>query len=740
MSKNAHSANKAGIPQTVKDHLQSVASIARDFAYWHKDETYLAGLLHDLGKYGDLFQLRLQGKTEKIDHWSAGGNYAARYGCYAAGMVAYGHHVGLKSFDHIMELMTRPVDLLSDGRRYSDNDFPKLLKEMKQDGLKPVKPEHPSRVNFDPKTIGSMLDTRMMFSCVTDADFLDTEAHAIGGIDGKHYRKQNILLQPDVAFKLLCDFRDAKPKTASHEMNEIRERLWNCCVADYPVGTYKIGAPTGSGKTLSMLGFALNHARQHNMSRIIMVVPYLSIIEQTAAEYRRIFSEHFGIEYLLEHHSLTDYAKNDRHDNRYVYAQNWDAPIIITTNVQFFESMFADKSSRCRKLHNIANSVILFDEIQSLPVGLALPTISALDYLSKKYHSTIVFSTATQPNMWRLGNKIENDMTLNCDGMVCWKPIEIVADKKSMFDHLRRVKVEWLDSYDQNKLLTEIEQNKQSAIIFNTKKMAIDFTEKLIARGVNDVYHFSTNICPAHRSIKLAEIRERLLANLPVRLVATQCIEAGVDVDFPTLYRAMAPLDAIIQSAGRCNRNGKLQQLGRMVVFDTGSSQNLYPDVDYLKSTSFTRLLFRKYDGLDIDDPSIFDEYYDMVIRYCGGFDNNRLEDVMNGIRACDFEVVAEHYRIIDQATISVIVNYDEKLFKNANVLPQPDMKTGKRSWRQWFKTVRPITCQIFQPKPSSPSWDNMTAVHKDIDNWYFWNGQYSEIYGLVVPPELMIG
>ena len=383
----------------------------------------------------------------------------------------------------------------------------------------------------------------------------------------------------------------------SATLNDIRQELLQSCLqqAQQKTGTFTLTAPTGSGKTLSMLSFALQHALENGLERVIMVVPYLSIIEQTAKVYRDIFVD-FGDDFILEHHSMaglgaekaeTD-AEGDAEQEQQIKRQrllseNWDAPIIITTSVQFLESLFSNRPSSCRKIHRIANAVILFDEVQTLPTQLAIPSLAAVSHIATNWNSSVVFSTATQPAF----NHLHDEVIKHCSGG--WKPDEIVIHHAVMMDKLRRVNFTWLDGkLTWQDLADTLNQHQQVLCIVNLKRHAQELWQAL--EGEENLFHLSTNLCPLHRQAVLAEVRQRLKDGLPCRLIATQCIEAGVDVDFPIVYRAFAPLDAIIQAAGRCNREGKTD-LGQTFIFTPDCEGWLYPDGTYQQAANVTESL-----------------------------------------------------------------------------------------------------------------------------------------------------
>ena len=305
--------------------------------------------------------------------------------------------------------------------------------------------------------------------------------------------------------------------------------------------------PTGGGKTFTSMAFALEHVKHHGMRRVIYVIPFTSIIEQNAAEFRKAFGE-LGEQAVLEHHSTFDDGKLQNEatkDKLRLASENWDAPIVVTTAVQFFESLFADRSSRCRKLHNIAGSVIILDEAQMLPLNLLLPIMQAIKELAQNYHCSVVMCTATQPAV-----QAENGFYRGFENVR-----EIAPKPTALFDKLRRTTVQYIGTQTDADLLAKLAEHSQMLVIVNNRRHARSLYDQ--AKHLEGTFHLTTLMCAKHRSQKLDEIRGRLKNGEPCRAIATSLIEAGVDVDFPLVMRAEAGLDSVAQAAGRCNREGK---------------------------------------------------------------------------------------------------------------------------------------------------------------------------------------
>ena len=568
--------------QSLRTHLLNVAEKAREFGkpFGYGDEAYCAGLFHDLGKYGHAFQCRLRGHGSGINHWTAGAFEAYRAKAQSAAFAIDGHHKGIPAFAELQNLLIayRQVgDLTQFGIK---EPVATLVERASGDGV-----QLPTDLAFEQpsKSFASALHTRFLFSCLVDADFLDTEAHFKPA--NSTFRCAPSLRAEDNLDGLLSLLRS---KPANGEVNRRRRQLLQDCLAgaNAPSGLFTLTAPTGSGKTLSSLAFALQHVVSHNQAlpaldprrlrRIIAVIPYTTVIEQTAREYRAVFEPHFGPDYVIEHHSAVaprpteSDREHDAEETRLrrarLAAENWDAPIVVTTSVQFFESLFSNRPSDCRKLHNIARSVVLFDEVQTLPPQLVPSLLSAVNLLVKDFGVTAVFGTATQP-------------AFECAGPVIlgeWKPSPIASDAEALAETMRRTRIEIaqpehrMDWQEVASAMLQTGQPQQALCVVNTTKDARALFQllKLSSLGFH-CFHLSSRMCAAHRLYKLKEIRRRLDPNVqePCFVVSTQLIEAGVDVDFPAVWRALGPLDSIIQSAGRCNREGRSTEPRPVYVF-----------------------------------------------------------------------------------------------------------------------------------------------------------------------------
>jgi len=750
----AHSANAAGLWHALSEHLRCVGESSRRFASsapW-ADEAALAGLLHDLGKYADRFQARLKGKDHGLDHWSQGAWIAlSNHRTVAAALAIQGHHIGLQrgasQFLRQMNLSViegrHPLNL-----QLSDPDSKRLLQRAEADALRFVTPETTALQNGFTQAVAAMLDVRLLFSCLVDADFLDTEAHFNGDTNGKQHRPAGPSLDAVAALTALNHYMadNVRANTkADPNVLAARESLWLACglAAEKIPGTFTLTAPTGSGKTLAMLRFALEHAARNNLKRVVLAVPFLTVIEQTARTYRAVFAD-FPEHFVLEHHSLAGLgeesekqdAEGSQERQRRLLAENWDAPIVLTTNVQLLESLFSNRPSACRKLHNLMESVILFDEAQSLPQHLAVATLAALSHLSAAYRSTVVFATATQPAFEVLDAAVIKHATSG------WKPVEAVPNHSGLFKTLKRVEVRWPQADEKSTwidLANQVRQTDQVLVVCNLKRHALALLNEL--KGMDGVFHLSTNLCAEHRRVVLNRVRKRLKSGKPCRLISTQCVEAGVDVDFPTVYRALAPLDAIAQAAGRCNREGRMTLPGEVVVFEPeeeGNWRRRYPTHAYYQATEVCRTMLAQHGNLDINDPEVFQAYYRKLYDLSDPASQNA--ELKEAITALDFVEIARLYRLIDQNAIQVLVPWADRWgdFESLRTEAERDGISAN-----WMRRAQGLAVSVYRPRNGLPEWAipaklrRYSASNSGVsDEWFILEGNfYDDILGLN-PPE----
>jgi len=657
--------------QLLSEHLRQVSEKAASFAapFGAADEARLAGLLHDLGKYADRFQQRLHNPhIHGINHWAAGAVHAYRSG---QPLVAYpidGHHTGIPTArgNESMEQTLRRFADTPERLAFTGcaEDTTTLVARFESDGLALPLPHSTPR---EPDRFVAALRARFILSALTDADFLDTEGHFNSE---QSTRRTNPALRESTALELLLSTLAAK--TSDTELSQLRTELLHACLdrAESPTGLFTLTAPTGSGKTLASLAFALRHIEHHNRSfapddprrlrRIIIVIPYTSIIEQTARIFRSLFSSNFGDDYVLEHHAniapsaeRSTPAERDAEEIRArrarLAAENWSAPIVVTTNVRFFESLFAHKPAACRRLHAIARSVVLFDEVQTLPPALAPSLLSATSLLSRDYGCTTVFMTATQPAF----------ATVPLVAGLTWLPTEINPRPSDFAAALRRTKIVCEpreQPTDWPTLAARINAHDRTLCVVNTTAHARELFRLLPS---DSRFHLSSRLCPAHRLTVLAEVRRRLDPTnpQPCRLVSTQLIEAGVDVDFPAVYRAFGPLDSIIQTAGRCNREGRLPEPGIVTVFHPADPA--MPPGVYTLAARKTEEFLNRFPSAALDDPATYARYFEEFYRLAGraSADNDPVVQLSNTF---DFPAAAEQCRLIDDNTRAVLVEWGE--------------------------------------------------------------------------------
>jgi len=636
--------------QLLEEHLRNVARMAQSFAeaFGAEDWGYLAGLWHDLGKYSKDFQryldtaegidAHIETKIGRVDHSTAGAQHAFNLLNDKGKLLAYaiaGHHAGLP-----------------DGKANSNSCLSYRLKKNI-----PNYSARPDRIlgsiestnlpfPLDPKRFGFQLSffIRMIFSCLVDSDFLDTEAFMDS--EKSLWRKG----YPDLSEmdkRLTSALNKLVKSTSDTLINEHRTQILKNCLdsAESPQGLFSLTVPTGGGKTLSSLAFAMKHALKHDLERIIYVIPYTSIIEQNAAVFREILGE----DAVLEHHSNFE-PKEEDHRSR-LAAENWDAPLIVTTNVQFFESLYRCRSSRCRKIHNIAKSVVILDEAQMLPVPLLRPCMEVLRELSSAYRTTIVLCTATQPAL-----STNENFKDGLDGVR-----EIIPDPAKLYNLFKRIHIEILPALSDDVLADRLNAHDQVLCIVNTRKHA-----RLVFESIRDqecCYHLSALMCPAHRTKKFKEIRSVLSKGLSCRVVSTQLIEAGVDIDFPVVYRSASGIDSIAQAAGRCNREGKLPEGGRVYVF---LSEAGLPPGHFRHTAETAEAVMRHH-----DDPlslEAVEEYFRTLYWMEGELldEHHILDDLNEGRQRGDFpfRVVDKKFKIIEDGAESIIIPWDEEAEK----------------------------------------------------------------------------
>ena len=650
----AHSGESGGCEywHRLATHLQDTGARAADFLEpaGMANIGRTAGLLHDLGKYTREFQARLNG-GRRVNHSTAGAKVAIeRYGQKLGRMLAFcvaGHHAGLA--DGVDgNRITALTDRLKEEVPRLDPVWEREI-ELPQLEPPPLKPRDIETAGFCAAFL-----IRMMFSALVDADYLDTEAY-YAKLEGKHQPRGQYPLLRDISQRLDVYLKALMSDVKASEINDLRQEVL-CHArskADLPPGLFSLTVPTGGGKTLTSLAFALDHAVRHGLERIIYVIPYTSIIDQTASVFRCALSENKNdqVDFIIEHHSAFDednISNREAKEKLSLAMENWDAPIIVTTSVQFFESLFANRSSRCRKLHNITNSVVILDEAQTLPLKFLRPCVTALDELARNWRTSIVLCTATQPALRTAEDEFHGGLT----GLR-----EIAPDPKRLYQRLRRTCIHQQGYMDDTQLATRLREFPQALCIVNKRRHARELYESI--RDAEGAAHLTTLMCAHHRREILNTVKRHLKDGAPVRLVATSLIEAGVDVDFPVVWRAEAGLESIIQAAGRCNREGKAS-IGDVFVFKPAEGEGRKPPGDIPQLAGAAREVMRLH-----EDPASLDAiraYFQLV--YWTKDKQLDAEDILAKIHERSdtldfpFETIARKFRLIETEMVPIIIPY----------------------------------------------------------------------------------
>jgi CRISPR-associated endonuclease/helicase Cas3 len=660
--------------QELQTHLRAVAEHAAALAEAAcpqdaslKSAAYAAGLLHDLGKYRDGFQKKLIFESrkqvppvprEQTFHKQAGAAKAAFAGHRPVAFAIAGHHGGVPNKADLLSLVKS-----EGGKPVTEAVWPTAEAELPElTNMSLSSPALRDNLHVD-------LFTRLVFSCLVDADWANTSAHE-RVVNDLPPEPAPPVLEPQLLFDRLQAYIQGRaaacrdPKVASARADVLAACL---DAAEWPVGLLSLTVPTGGAKTLSSLALALKHSARHGLRRVIYVAPYLSILDQNADVIREALGFSPDTSVVLEHHSLAEPPGDENQEDTVREtaarrAENWDAPLVITTSVQFFESLFSNMPSRCRKLHNIARSVVVLDECQSLPPRLVAPTCAMVKQLVEEMNCTVVLCTATQPDF-------DHD-DLNDQERL--QAAEIIPPKLDLFNRLKRVELSWPAGTNETMNWQEVvqamlagrESERPAALcVVNTRRAARELFAELRQHTSEGLFHLSTSMCPAHRLAILDRVRRRLNEHRPCYLVSTQLIEAGVDVDFPFVMRELAPLESVIQAAGRCNREGLLNGQdgspgGRVVVFRSQASVDepkkyFPPDAWYQNGRTTLEANFLKAGRPPrIDAPEDIREYFMRLYR-SGNLDQNGIQDHRRNL---EFETVARAYRLIENDGSPVVI------------------------------------------------------------------------------------
>jgi len=643
--KIGHTENAQGMVQPLSAHLLGVATLASDFAkeIGFEKTAYFCGLIHDVGKLNPDFQAYLRGGKIHPTHsdkvgWLLKGDKSpiARF----AYMVCAGHHSSIRDRENFKtffaEQTAEEKAFASDAKRwYEENglNFDKAYREAEAELLTKK---------------GKALDKygRILFSILVDADRLDTEAH---------YTNERATLKgdQDTMGKMFCSLeqymsRFSRKKTS---LNKARNDILKNAIslATSPKGVYKLTVPTGGGKTITGLNFMLRHCLAHGMKRIIYVAPYTSILEQNAAIYRSIVGE----QNVLEHHYLYSPVKENEVKRAGFLIENWDAPVVVSTFVRFFESMFGCYTSECRKLHNLKNSVIFIDEYYAIPPTYRKAIVSMLNFLVRELGATIVLASATPVNLEKEGLEAGIELAPDYFDSDIFRRVEYVAEKR----------------YTVENFVKKIKKHRQVLVVVNTKKLCQELYNKIGG------YHLSTSMYPAHRKKVLNEVKKRLKEGKTCRLISTQVIEAGVDIDFPVCYREVSPLGSVIQAAGRVNREGKRRK-AKCYIFSLEDHEFDYKKLQgsYARGTELSRRYYRS--PTDLYNIKVYKEY---VEKLWEGIDEDK-EDIMGLEKRMEYKELRKRFHIIEEneKNVVAVVRYNgeaEKLIEEYGKIDEENIR-----------------------------------------------------------------
>lgn len=631
--------------QSLTDHLDGTMRLAEGFGAGMGlgAEAGLLGAIHDEGKDTAAFQDYIHGrKHRRVDHSTAGAKSFFENGRIGwlqliGALCVAGHHAGIPD-------LGSKVDCA--GTSTLNGRMKKCIPSIR----------HPQRYLIDStcldvdhlntfiekrNTLDVMILTRMLFSCLVDADFLDTEAF----MNNQPVRKNEFSSLKEISAMFWSRLEEDGYFRPKNTLNEKRCEILHTCMrkGEGKQGLYSLTVPTGGGKTISSMAFAMKQAMKWHKERIIYVIPYLSIIEQTADVFRAFLGNHA----VLESHSQVDYdslvEEGSEEASRVaermkLAAENWDAPVVITTNEQFFESLYANKTSRCRKLHNIANSVVILDEAQMMPVDFLKPCLHAIEQLVHYYGCTVVLCSATQPE---LGRYLQNS------------PIEIMENVGELFQFFKRVTFDIDGETDYAEIAKKLDECEQVLCIASTKKEA----EKIFELLDGEAMYLSTNLCPAHRRKIIREMKTRLRDGKPCRVVSTSIISVGVDIDFPVVYLQYTGLDSLIQGAGRCNREGRqsLQKSRAHIFWTKESKKSLF----MRKEKQVTDMVRKKYNTKEMTEPSAIRTYFENWYQSNeGNLDYREIEKLAQSL---SFAEIGKRFHLINDSTKSIFVPFDEK-------------------------------------------------------------------------------
>jgi CRISPR-associated endonuclease/helicase Cas3 len=620
--------------QTVAEHCHNVADMAKSFAPpFLAEAAYQCGLYHDTGKCSQEFQQYIRGiRRSRVDHSTAGAQLLIRQrttsSLYEAFCIA-GHHAGLPDggtqADNPQDgtFCARMKKKIPDYARYHDEIGEPVLVRDNQT-LKDIQ--------GDKDAITESLVVRMLFSSLVDADFLDTERFVEGKeIRTKYYDSMDQLY--DKFFDMLTQkgFFDPHSSINVKRTAILRESIEG---AGYKPGLFTMTVPTGGGKTISAFAFAMEHAKRYHKKRIIYVIPYTSIIEQTV----EVLQSLLGKENVLAHHSQVDYDDvSETMVQQRLATENWDAPVIVTTNVQFLESLFSNKSSRCRKLHNIADSVILMDEAQMLPIPYLSPILACIKSLVKWFSCSVLLCSATQPHLERYISGVPFR--------------ELISNIPELYDFFKRTTFTDEGRLEYDEVAAAVEQREQVLCICLTKKEAWEIYNRVHGPCI----YLSTELCPKHRSQVIGKVKKLLREKKPCKVISTSIISVGVDIDFPEVFLEQTGLDSLIQGAGRCNREGRNTcEESQVHIFRTEASEI---SRFLRKERQCTDLTIHYHRNLA--SPEAIQYYFQTLYQ-----NNEQGMDKQNILKLSgtfQFKTIEDRFQIIEDRTKALFIPLDEE-------------------------------------------------------------------------------
>ena len=691
-----------GRTQTMKDHLCETAELAGRFAerFGKADWGYACGMLHDIGKYSLAFQDKIKNNSNRqVDHsiagakacFEKGGMYSFMSYCIA------GHHSGLPDYGSSSDPGNAPTLQGRKKKHIEDCDAYKSEIHIPEIKTLPFDPKHSPDPDFSLSVF-----IRMLYSCLVDADFLDTEYFMKEGRTQRETGEEPSVLLEKLKKHVAGWLLNEDTETVNGRRTEILRHCFEWGHKER--GIFQLTVPTGGGKTIASLAFALQHAVENQMDRVIYVIPYTSIIEQNAAVFRKILGE----QNVLENHYNVDYESTEELKPMQLASENWDKPVVVTTNVQFFESLFANKSSKCRKLHNIANSVIIFDEAQMLPTDYLKPCIAVMEELAANFDSSIVLCTATQP---ALSPFFQRKMPVT----------ELCPRVEEQFRFFERVTFQNVGTISEDELIEKLQKEEQALCIVNTKKRAQRLYQKMKGEGV---FHLSTAMYPKHRRRVLDKIRRLVKDGKRCILISTSLVEAGVDLDFCTVYRQLAGVDSMIQAAGRCNREGKRAAQDSFAYLFQFEEKEYVPGQQLQIDVS--KMLLSE--GEDISSLHRIEKYFEALYHFRGeSLDKKKIFEEFKDKRY-NFAKAAKEFKLIEENTLTVFISREQDAEELLwQIKHQGYTKSGMRKAGQYC-------IQLYENDIEKLRGAGMLRqVPGGIENFYELvdSGQYSEEMGL---------